>query len=218
MFRTISIAAFVVTFVGIAIHCLVFPSTRERRWHPMDFLRKLVHFVTLFFLEQKLSLVGICKKLLYLLAIFCFIVLAVTGFYPLLVLNEHISGYLMMIHATFAPVFAICLAVLAVMWARNNRLVEADFPLLQRIIRRVTRVRTPAKPISGSSHLFQKIAFWLIVFLALPLILSIICSMFPLFGTHWQELLLAMHRYTALVFALVAIVHAYLVVRVQMKQ
>jgi len=179
----------------------------------------LVHLLTLLFLEQKLSIVGILRKLVYLLALLCFVVLAVTGFYPTLVLGEHISGYLVMVHATFAPIFAICLAVLAVMSVRNCRFNQSDWPWFGRIVQRVTLVKsTGEETLRKSSGLGQKITFWLIIFLALPLILSIVLSMFPLFGTHWQELLLSTHRYTALVFALVAIVHIYLVIRTKMQE
>ena len=230
MFQMISIIGVAVTVAGIVLHSIAFPCGAkrwwERRWDAIEILKKLVYLLTLLFLEQKLSLVGALKKLVYLLALLCFVVLVVTGFYRPLVLGEHISGYLMMVHATFAPVFAVCLAVLAVMRARHCRLDRSDCPPLQYILQRVTRLKTagePARRTAGellckSSRLGQKIAFWLIIFLALPLILSIILSMFPLFGTHWQELLLGMHRYTALVFGLAVIVHTYLLIRAQMKQ
>jgi len=182
-------------------------------------MRKLVHLFTLLLLEQKLSPVGVLRKLVYLLALLCFVILAVTGFYPTLVLGEHISGYLLMIHATFAPIFAICLAVLAVMWASRCRFTYSDWPWFQRFVQRVTLIKSHTKEAHcESSGLGQKIAFWLIIFLALPLILSIVLSMFPYFGTYWQDLFFGIHRYTALVFALVAIVHIYLVVRTQMTQ
>jgi hypothetical protein len=42
--------------------------------------------------------------------------------------------------------------------------------------------------------------------------------MFTLFGTHWQELLLDTHRYSALALALAVIVHTYLTIRVQMNK
>ena len=157
--------------------------------------------------------------LVYLLSLLCFAVLAVTGFYPLLILGEHISGYLVMIHATFAPVFAICLAVLAVMWARNCRFTRGDWPWFERIVQRVTLVKSADEEAHcESSCLGQKIVFWLLVILALPLILSIVLSMFPLLGTHWQELLLGVHRYTAMVFSLFAIVHACLLILAKIKQ
>ena len=215
MYQTISIVAFAVTFGCIALNCVISPC-KECWRHP---LRKSVHLFTLLFLEQQLSPVGILRKLVYLLAMLCFVILAVTGFYPTLVLGEHISGYLVMVHATFAPIFAICLAVLAVMWARRRRFAYSDWPWFQRIVQRVTLVKSAGEQAHcESSGLGQKITFWLIIFLALPLILSIVLSMFPLFGTHWQELLLSMHRYTALVFALVAIVHIYLVIRTKMQE
>ena len=218
MFRLIAIIAFVATFVGIAAYCLISPCSKQCRWTPIAVLGRLVRVFTLLLSRQKLSALGILKKLVYVLALLCFVVLAVTGFYPLLVLNEHISGYLMMIHATFAPVFAVCLAILAIMWASNNRFSKNDWPGLQKVLSRVTRSKPSTELISRSYDLSQKIAFWLIISLALPLILSIILSMFGLFGTHWQELLLAAHRWTALVFAVVAIVHTDLVVRTQMRE
>lgn len=202
MYQKISIIAILITLVGIALHRLASPSKKKRQGKS----------------KKKLSPVGILRILVYLLALLCFVVLAVTGFYPTLVLGEHISGYLVMVHATFAPIFAVCLAVLAVMWASRCRFAYSDWPWFQRIIQRLTLVKsideeTPSK----SPGLGQKVAFWLIIFLALPLILSIVLSMFPLLGTHWQELLLGMHRYTALVFALVGIVHIYLVIRTKMQ-
>jgi len=179
-------------------------------------LKKLVQLFTMLFIEQKLSPAGVLRKLVYLLALLCFVVLAITGFYPTLVLGEHISGYLLMVHATFAPIFAICLAILAIMWARNCRFNRNDWPWFQRIVQRITLVKDANAEAYGKSCIGQKIAFWLVIFLALPLILSIVLSMFPYFGTYWQELLLSVHRYTALIFALVVIVHTYLLIRTKM--
>ena len=218
MFRIVSIISFIIVFGGIAVHCIARPCGKERRWSPSGILKKLVHLFTLLFLEQKLSPVGVLRKLVYLLALLCFVVLAVNGFYAALVLGKSISGYWIMLQTTAGGVFAVCLAVLAVMWAHNCRLNQSDCPLLQRVLQRVTRLKTAGEPLCKSSRLGQKIAFWLIIFLALPLILSIILSMFPLFGTHWQELLLGVHRYTALVFALVAIVYTYLLIRTKMQE
>jgi cytochrome b subunit of formate dehydrogenase len=219
MFRPVATTLFLATFAVLFLHCVISPCSAECRWTPKGIIRRLAHLFTLIFLEQKLSLVGVLRKLVYLLALLCFVVLAVTGFYPLLVLNEHISGYFVMVHATFAPVFAVCLAVLAVMSAGGNRLNKTDFPLLQRLIRKVTHLKIALEEVPLRSRLLAlKITFWLIVFLGLPLILSIILSMFRFFGTDWQEFLLAAHRWTALVFAVVAIVHTYLVVRTQMRQ
>ena len=227
MFREIAITVFIITLVVLALHCIAFPANKKRcplgdalrRWSPVSILRKIIHLFTLLLLEQKLSFLGVLKKLLFLLALLCFVVLAVTGFYPLLVMDKHIYGYFVMVHATFAPIFAICVAILAILWARNHRFNRGDWPLLQRIIERVTlRKWFPEEAADENVSIAQKITFWLIIFLSLPLILSIVSSMFPFFGTYWQEFLLAAHRWTALVFAIIAVIYLYLVIRTQLKQ
>lgn len=219
MFRTLSIAGFVVIFVGIIIHLIIFRPKADLlfgagRKTIFDPLRILVFLLTLPFVQQKLTLVGVLRKLVYLLALLCFLVLLVTGFFPRLFLGKPISGYWLMLHATAAPVFAACLAALAVMWADNCRLNKNYWPWLQRILQRQTKnMRIPEK-----YELARKLAFWIIMFLALPVILSIVLSMFPLFGTYWQELLAQFHRYCALALALVVIVHTYLMVLTEAKR
>jgi len=219
MFRTISIIAFLATFLGIGLCCLAFPCCKECRWAPLAILRRAIRIFTMLFLEQKLSPVGALRKLVYLLALLCFLVLAITSFYPVLVLKEPIHGYWLMLHATFAPVFAICLAGLAVMWAGNCCFNKSDWPWLTHILERLTPTkRVGEEPSNERLGLGQKITFWLIVVPALPLILSIILSMFDFFGTYWQELLLDIHRYTALVFAIAVILHTYLMIRAKMRE
>jgi len=177
-------------------------------------LRFLVFLLTLLFIPQKLTLIGVLRKLVYLLALLCFVVLFITGFFSRLVLGQTISGYWLMLHAIFALVFAICVAILAVMWAYNCRLNKKYWPWLQKILQQdMTDSAIPRK-----HELAQKLSFWLIVLLALPLILSIILSMFTFFGTHWQELLADIHRYIAVVFALAVVVHTYLMVIIQAKR
>jgi len=222
MFLIVSIIAFLITLVGIALHYMAFRPKLddlfgpERRLRFLDGLRMLVFILTLLLLKQRSGFLSILRKLVYLLALLCFVVLAVTGFYPVLVRGQHLSGYLLMIHATFAPVFAACLAVLALMWAHSCRFSENNCSLwFQRIIRRET---VNKDSFAEKSCLGQKICFWLIILLALPVILSIGLSMFPLFGTDGQEFLLNLHRYSTLLLALAAIVHTYLIIRTQMEQ
>ncbi len=223
MFRVVSITAFLVVFGGICVHCIALAMAKGKRWRPIDILKTLVHLFTLFFLEQKLNLVGVLRRLIYLLALLCFVVLLITGFYPVLVYGEHLSGFLLMLHATFAPVFAACLAVLVVFWADNCRFDKNYCPWLQRVLGReaVNKAgvkRYEPRPSDGLGELLRKICFWLIILLALPVILSVVLSMFPFFGTDGQEFLLNLHRYSTLLLALVAIVHTYLIIRTQMEQ
>ncbi len=216
MFQTISILAFLATFIGIVIHWMAFPASSECRG---GIVRGAVHMLSLLLIEQRSSLLGALKKLCYLLTVVCFVVLGFTGFYPLLARGGHISGYLMMIHATFAPIFAICLAILGLTWASGFRFEKTDCPWVQRLLRRVTRMQVSVPEGACKWSLtVQKGAFWAVVVLSLPLILSILLSMFPLVGTHWQEILLAAHRWTAVVFAVAVIILTYMTVRIRMAE
>jgi cytochrome b subunit of formate dehydrogenase len=212
MFQTVAIVALLVTFVGIALHWILTPAGGPRC--PVS---GGIHVFSLLLIEQRSSLLGALKKLCYLVAMVCFIVLAITGFYPTLVKGTNISGVLMYIHATFAPVFALCLAILAITWAGSHRFVASDCPWLLRLLRRVTRLRLPADDRGWCCSLVvYKLTFWAILFLALPLILSIVVSMFHLLGTDWQHITMTMHRWTSLVFAIVVILHTYLAIRLRM--
>ena len=218
MFRVISITGFIVVFGGLAFHCLVFPVSGKHKWGPVAVLRKLIHLLTILLIPQQLSLLGVLRKLLYLLTLLCFVVLVLTGFYKPLVMDEHLSGYLLMVHATFAPVFAICVALLAVLWAHHNRFKAVDWPWLVSFLRRFIHMKTAdTQGQEQRSCLVQKIAFWLIIFLTLPVILSIVLGMFPIFGTEGQQVLLNLHRYCTLALTLTAIVHVYLIIRNQMR-
>ncbi|MBN1509585.1 MAG: hypothetical protein JW955_22240 [Sedimentisphaerales bacterium] len=212
MFETVSILAFVATFAGIAVHWVATPAGGSR-----SVIRGWVHVMSLLLIEQRSSLLGALKKLCYLVAAVCFVVLAITGFYPVLIQGKHISGFLMMIHATFAPVFALCMAILAITWAGGNRFTADDCPWMSRLLRRVTRLQIAAddRPCRWSLVLYKAV-FWLLLFLMLPLVLSIVVSMFHLLGTPWQHTTLAIHRWIGMVFVIVGIIHTYLAIRLRM--
>lgn len=221
MFQTIAILTLLVTLIGIIVHWFAIPTAPECRQGAGGIGRGIVHLFSLLLIEQKSSLLGVLKKLCYLVAMVCFVVLAFTGFWPVLVQGRHITGGFMMIHATLAPVFAICLAILAITWAGGNRFEKSDCPWLWRFLRRVTNLRIPIEDEQGPRNgelALKKLMFWAIIVLSLPLILSIILSMFPLFGTPMQECLLGLHRWTAVVFAVAVLIHTYLAVRARMAQ
>jgi len=161
--------------------------------------------------KTKATVIDVLRKLVYLVAVVCCVVLAVTGFYPVLFLGEHLSGYPMMVHATFAPVFAACVAALSVMWAGRCRFEHGDCPVVKRLIEWATGEKAEAgEGTCCRAGVLQKVFFWLLVVLALPLILSIVVSMFPLFGPGRQEFLLGVHRCVGGLFVVAAVVHGFL--------
>jgi cytochrome b subunit of formate dehydrogenase len=174
----------------------------------------VIFFVTLLFVEQKWSLVGVVRKLVFLLAIACFIVLLITGFVPMFFLGKSITGWWLLFHVAAAPVFAGCMAVLAVLWADRNRLDKNYWHWLNRILSRQPKnIAAPEK-----YELKLRICFWVILSLLLPVILSETLSMFNFFGTHGQEALLQLHRYCTLLLSLFAIIYLYLAVLSEMEK
>ncbi|MBN2138371.1 MAG: hypothetical protein JW720_11245 [Sedimentisphaerales bacterium] len=164
--------------------------------------------------KAKWNVLDILRILVYLAALACCAVLSITGFYPVLIKGEHLSGYPMMLHATCAPVFAACMAALCVMWAGRCCFKRGDCPVVRRLVDWLTGTKESDEQTGGTA---QKLFFWVLVALSLPLILSIVLSMFPIFGTGWQEYFLAMHRYVAAAFVIVGAVHMLLLARMRVK-
>lgn len=220
MFRSVAITGFAAVIAGVILHFVISKPKlddtfgKDRGLRILDPLRLVIFFITLLFVEQKWSLVGVLRKLVFLLAILCFAVLVVTGFSPLIFLGKSITSWWLIIHATFAPVFAACIAALAVLWADKNRFDKNYWPWLNRALQRQPRSTAPPE----KYELELKISFWAILILSLPMILSAILGAFPLFGTYWQGMLLQIHRYSTLFLSLFAVIYLYLAAMTEMNR
>ena len=77
MFRTVAVAGFAATLAAILLHFIVskpkFDNVfgKDRTLRILDPVRLVIFFVTLLFVEQKWSLIGVLRKLVFLLAILC---------------------------------------------------------------------------------------------------------------------------------------------------
>lgn len=197
MFQWISIIG-ICGAVGLAgLHALVFPCGCGSRLSPIGLIRRMTHLLTLLFLEQHLTWVGRIRKLVYLLTMLSVLVLAATAFGPV-VLGLRMVGWLLMIHATFAGVFAFCMAFLAITWAQAFAFQK--------------ETGLCCCPVES---IVRKAGFWILIGLSLPISLTMVLSMFPIFGTHGQETLLQIHRYCTLAFVIVGILQTYFVIRGQ---
>jgi hypothetical protein len=134
--------------------------------------------------------------------LFC---LAVTGFLPVLLLGSHVSGVLLVIHVTIAPVFGISLSALALLWAHRLRFDEADWRILEGVGRR----KSPGK--DALVRIALKVGFWSALLLSLPLMLTVILGLFPLYGTDGEALLIRLHGYSALLLMITALGELYLI-------
>ena len=129
--------------------------------------------------------VGIIKALVVVFGMLSAAALIVTGFAGRLISDELINGYTLMLHASAAPVFMSCVAAASVLWADSAKL-----------------------SITGQASevcVRKRIGFWAILALSVPVFLSIIFSMLPIFGTHMQEVLFEIHRWCALGLAMLII-------------
>ena len=210
MFRMTSIIAYAVVLLGILLHHLLFPCGYEKRFSFYSLIRKKVHLFTLLFPEQKLSWLGKISKCVFMLGLLAFAVLAITGFGPLF-FGHRLEGYLLMIHATFAPVFIGCVAVVAILGTGKYAFSSKDVETLS--------CRCLETNVKGcwltDSGIGVKAGFWSLLVVSLPVTLTMVLSMLPLFGTKGQAFLFEAHRWCALIFALIAIVELYILVRIE---
>jgi len=146
------------------------------------------------------------RRIVYGVSAASFLVLALTGFAPILILGDHLSGVLLIIHVTIAPIFALFLSALALLWAHRLRFNEGDWRFVQGQGNR--------RPFRKEMFLrfALKVGFWLVLFFSLPLLLTVILGFFPLFGTEGEALLIRWHGYSALLLMLVALTEIHLTI------
>lgn len=211
MFRVIAIIGFLVTIMIIAYCYRVFLPKSEksvgvREWlsnQGKTILSALERFKTI----RPENVTEDWRRLLYFLTTASFIILAFTGFVPVVFFGESVSGFLLILHAFAAPVFAIGLVIVSLLWAHYHRFNKNDWQSLLHFFRRKTANKKSNLHIT---ELGQKISFWLILLLSLLVIVSVILSMYPFFGTNGQEVLLHLHGYSALLLVIAVVTSFYL--------
>jgi len=208
-FAVLSLICLGVVLMGIGCHTIIAsPRGKGPIWLTMRGLGWALHALPTLIPGRDRSIVTWLARLASLVAVGSIAVLFLTGFGPA-ILGYRLSGYLLMIHVTFGPILAVSLAFLVLVRARTHVPVQANAaPLL-------ALLGLPAQgPLSpGDMGLVAKLSFWGLAFVALPLTLSIVLSMFPLFGTEGQQWMAEIHRYCALVFFLCALVYGYTAIR-----
>ncbi len=209
MFRVVSLVSFIVVLGGIGLHHVLFPCGCKPRFAPTSLIRKLVHLLTLIFLEQYRGWAGRIRKLAFLLGLLSFVILLLTGFVPLL-LGGRLEGYWLMLHATLAPVFIVAATVVVVTGAQQYRLLKRDADDIATLWKTRRQRRTCLLTDTSAA---PKVGFWLLAALTLPVTLTMALSMTPLFGSDGQLFLFEMHRWSALAFALAAIIELYILIR-----
>jgi len=136
------------------------------------------------------------RSFVLLITLLEFKVMAITGFLTIIFTGVHLTGLLLLIHVTVAPLISISFAVLVILYAHTNRFDNSDLSYIKEI-----EAKRGTLNISGQ----LKLIFWSIAVLSIPAMLSIILGMFPLFGTEGQKNLLEVHRYSVLMISVLVI-------------
>ena len=203
MFQTISWVSLGLVLAGIIGHCLLSPRQRLAKGKAAKGNGRSWWCCC----SGDLSTLAKLRRLACLLAAGSLVMLFVTGFVGRLLFGEQITGYTLMLHVGLAPVFIVCTGFILVAWGYQCRLNEDDWQGLTSLMRL-------EKTDSGdTADLGWKLTFWLAMFLVVPVSLSMVLGMYPLFGTHGQELLMGLHQYTSLALTLVVMIHVHLVIR-----
>ena len=147
------------------------------------------------------------KRLVYVLGIASFIILILTGFLPILFTGNSLTGVALLLHVVAAPVFAVCIAIVGIIRADSHRFEPGELRNRFGLVTEKNNGKSSKKQVNSVG---QKITFWLFLLLSLPVMVSMILSMYPLFGTYGQEVLSHLHGYSALFLVIAVVMSFYL--------
>lgn len=129
------------------------------------------------------------------------VALAVSALAPIAI-HGRMGGWWLLAHMIAGAVFAVAVAVAAVLWSAEHNLDRRDWAIGRAL------ASGPVSP-AGRFDVVQKVSYWLMLLLALVSLTTVLVSMFPLAGTEGMERLLAIHRYSGLALTALVALHMY---------
>jgi len=131
-----------------------------------------------------------------------FLYVAASGFFFAVFIPRGLYGYPLVLHVIAGAVFAVCLTLVA--YLRARRFTFEPRPLaLPGDLESVRRFRIPWGPRD-----WAKVAFWVFLAAGASVAATALLPMLPWFHYQGQVILLALHRWSALVSLLAAIAFA----------
>lgn len=139
--------------------------------------------------------IGFLRTLAYFFLLISFLVMSTSAMIPVILGSDYLSGVMLIIHVTLAPVFAGAVAFFMILTAHHMVFNEQEWRDLS------------GRRMSGRERFWQKIMFWLFCTGVVISASAIILMLFPLFGSEGQEVLLDIHRTASVVLVLTAAGH-----------
>lgn len=200
MYRLLLAIVFI-TLISVTVRFM-----NSKQWTFSHLIRVLIAEFTGFYqsMTTKIRPLWVLRKLMYSLTALFFSILVLSGFVPVLIFGEDLSGTFLIIHVMTAPAFVISFTMSLVLYAQTLQFNVNDWIYVSR--------QNPDKEMSLKRGLifWKKVCFWLFTVFALPAILSVIISMYPLFGTDGQYFLLELHKCCVLFLFIIAAVYILL--------
>ena len=155
------------------------------------------------------------RSVSFYISVILFIIMALSGFLPFLFMGTSISGLALVIHVTAAPLFCMAYAVFIVLSAFQYKFEDDDYMF---IFKRKMLVETENFE-SVKSIFILKTVFWISAALSIPVIASIILSLYPIFSTYNMDNLIIVHKYSVLIFTISFVIQVYysIILRTQDK-
>jgi cytochrome bd-type quinol oxidase subunit 2 len=100
----------------------------------------------------------------------------------MLAIGDRMHRWMLILHMTLAPLFALCVTGLALLWTNDSR---------------------------GPREPGERVAFWIVILSSFLTILSAMLGMMTWFGSGGQEILLNVHRVSSLVLFVAAAYQAW---------
>jgi len=127
----------------------------------------------------------------FLVTVISFCLLAITGFFPVVLTGHQLGGLFLIIHVTVAPVLVLSVTVLILLTVHSMRFDGQDLDAV--------RKQGKNNGLAVKRGLVIKIEFWIAFVLIILAILAIILMLYPIFGEAGQNKLLNLHKYSTLI-------------------
>ena len=190
-FRMLSIAGIAAVLLAIVGHRVIFG----------------VHYPGLGRDKKDVKRFSLWERFIHLITLLSFAALGITGFVSVIGLGSRLSGWLLFVHLTAAPVFAVGMIAITLRWAEDCRFEICDCEWAKKFGGYLGyKGEVPAGRFNGG----QKGFFWAIICLGILCMLSGALRMFPIILSQYQGIVYQVHRYSSLLLVIFVIVHIYL--------